>query len=194
MRPPNDLLPQASPTCCGVMCGSAERHVVRLRTGNGLTRPVNTSGRTEGRRLRQLVTLIALTAAVAGCAREDSPREILIRAVDYAFQGPDSLRAGSVAFALDNAGKVPHEVIVVKLKPEATLAEIVRRERAESTWRHLREPPSGILTADPGVRTPGRLLVRLEKGHRYLLLCNFQDADTTPPHLQLGMARLVSAY
>jgi hypothetical protein len=122
------------------------------------------------------------------------PREVVIRAVDYAFQSPDSVPAGRVSFALENAGKVPHEVIVVQLKPEATFGDIVRRERAESTWRHLREPPSGILTADPGVRTPGQLLVRLEKGQRYLLLCNFQDADTTPPHLQLGMARLIHAY
>ena len=88
----------------------------------------------------------------------------------------------------------PASLIVVGLRPDASVAEILRRDRADSTWRPLREPPSCILTADSGVRTPGRLLVDLIRGRQYLLLCNFQDTDSAPPHLHLGMMRLVTAY
>ncbi|HEY7568048.1 MAG TPA: hypothetical protein VH762_10785 [Gemmatimonadaceae bacterium] len=141
-------------------------------------------------RLRCILAFVMISA----CGGDAAPREVIVRALDYAYQSADSLPAGRVAFGLENVGKVPHELIVVGLRPEATLQEIVRRDRADSTWRHLREPPSGILTADPGVRTPGQLLVNLEAGRRYLLLCNFQDSDSTPPHLHLGMARIITAY
>lgn len=141
----------------------------------------------------RLPCVLAL-AIVSACGGEPAPRALIVRAVDYAYQIADSLPAGPVAFGLENVGKVPHELIVVGLRPEATLPEIVRRDRADSTWRHLREPPSGILTADPGVRTPGQLLVNLEAGRRYLLLCSFQDSDSAPPHLHLGMARIITVY
>jgi hypothetical protein len=101
-------------------------------------------------------------------------QHVLVGALDYTFDAPDSLPAGEVAFGLENRGKVAHELIVVGLRPEADVADILRRDRADSTWRHLREPPSGILTADSGVRTPGSLLVKLERGKRYLLLCHFR--------------------
>jgi hypothetical protein len=131
----------------------------------------------------------------AACGQSTpAPVEVLVRATDYAFDAPDSLPAGRVAFGLENAGRVAHELIVVGLRPGASVAEIVRRDRAESTWRHLREPPSGILTADSGVRTPGHILVDLVPGRRYLLLCNFQDSDSTLPHLHLGMMRVVTAH
>lgn len=141
---------------------------------------------------RALLGILAATAL--GCSAAPVPREITVRARDYAFDAPDSLPAGPVAFGLENAGRVPHEVIIVGLRPGATMAEILRRDRADSTWRHLRYPTSGILTADSGVTTPGRLLVNLEAGRTYLLTCNFQDTDTSAVHFHLGMSRLLRAY
>lgn len=139
----------------------------------------------------------ALLAAIfmsAGCGSAPVPREVTVRAHDYSFEAPDSLPAGPVAFGLENAGTVPHEVIITGLRPGASMGEILRRDRADSTWRHLRYPPSGILTADSGVTTPGRLLVNLEAGRTYLLVCNFQDSDTSAVHFHLGMARVIRAY
>jgi len=107
---------------------------------------------------------------------------------------PHATPAELVRALLENAGRVAHEPIVIGLRPGASVAEIVRRDRADSTWRHLREPPSGILTADSGVRTPRHILVDLVPGRRYLLLGNLQDSDSTPPHLHLGMMRVVTAH
>lgn len=135
---------------------------------------------------------LGLGLAAACSPPVQTPVEVLVRATEYAFDAPDSLPAGLVAFGLENTGRVPHELIVVGLRPEASVAEILRRDKADSTWRHLREPPSGILTADSGQRTPGRLLVDLVPGRRYLLVCSFQDSDSAPPHLHLGMVRVVS--
>ena len=146
------------------------------------------------RALARLTLAFGVGLGAACSQTAQAPREVLVRATDYAFDAPDSLPSGPVAFGLENRGKVAHELIIVGLRPEASVAEIVRRDRADSTWRHLREPPSGILTADSGVRTPGRILVDLVPGRRYLLLCNFQDSDSAPPHLHLGMMRVVTAH
>lgn len=135
-----------------------------------------------------------LTVLVLSCGPAPGPREVMVRATEYAFQAPDSLPAGATAFGLENAGLKAHELILVGLRPGATLSEIVRRDRADSTWRHLREPTSGILTADSGITTPGRLLVNLVAGRTYVLICNFQDSDDAPPHLHLGMVHLIKTY
>jgi len=140
---------------------------------------------------RTSLLLLTTPAGTLACARGAELGEITIFANDYAFEGPDSLAAGPVAFGLSNRGRVPHEVVIVGLRPGATLAEVLRRDRADSTWRHLRFPTSGVLTADSGVTTPGPLLANLEAGREYLLLCSFQDSDISAVHFHMGMARLV---
>lgn len=134
----------------------------------------------------------AAVLVLSGCATNAAPSTVLVRANDYAYTAPDSLPAGPTAFGLANDGKVPHEVIVVRLRPGASVQEILRRDQADSSWRDLRDPPSGILTADPGVTTPGQLLIDLQPGERYLLVCNFQDSETAPMHFHLGMLKLVT--
>jgi hypothetical protein len=139
-----------------------------------------------------LVLLLALSSL--SCTSSPGYREVTIRARDYAYDVPDSLPAGPVAFALENTGRVAHEVVITELRPGATLATILSRDKADSTWRDLRYPPSGVLTADSGVTTPGRLLITLVAGRTYLLLCNFRDSDTSAVHFYIGMAHLVRAF
>lgn len=136
------------------------------------------------------VALLALSACAAGTATNT----VALQANEYAFTAPDSLPAGATAFGLANGGKMAHEVIVVRLKPNADLREILRLDRADSSWSALRDAPSGILTAEPGVTTPGQLLVDLRVGERYLLLCNFRDAETAPAHLHLGMVKIITVH
>jgi hypothetical protein len=141
------------------------------------------------------VVLAAFAALVAaGCQSIPETRTVLVEAKDYAYLAPDSLPPGPTAFGLANAGKMAHEVIVVRLRPNAQVQEILRLDRADSSWRELRDPPSGILTADPGVTTPGQLLLNLRVGERYLLVCNFRDGDTGPAHLHLGMMKLITVH
>lgn len=130
--------------------------------------------------------------ALGGCIAAPAPKSVLVQANEYAFTAPDSLPAGPTAFGLANGGKVAHEVIIVRLRPNADVREILRLDAARSSWSALRDAPSGILTADPGVTTPGQLLIDLKPGERYLLVCNFQDAETAPAHLHLGMFKLIT--
>lgn len=143
---------------------------------------------------RSPLSLLALALLALGCQTTKAPTSVLLQAQDYAYIAPDSLPAGPTAFGLANAGKMPHEVIIVRLKPNADVQEILRLDRADSSWRDLREQPSGILTADPGVTTPGQLLLNLQAGERYLFVCNFRDSETSPAHMHLGMMKLISVH
>jgi hypothetical protein len=135
-----------------------------------------------------------LGALVAACGTAPVIQEVTVRAHDYAFEGPDSLAAGQVAFAFENLGRVRHEVKVIGLKPGATLAQVLRLAKADSSFAHLVEPTSGILTANAGATTPGRVLVNLVAGRAYVLLCGFQDSDSAPTHDQLGMVHEIRVY
>lgn len=144
--------------------------------------------------MRHALLLVISLAALVSCESATMPREVLVQANDYAYTMPDSLPAGPTAFGLANAGKVPHEVIIIRLRPNASIQEILRLDAADSTWRDLRDAPSGILTADPGVTTPGQLLINLQAGEKYLLVCNFQDSDTSKVHFHMGMLKLVTVH
>jgi hypothetical protein len=78
-------------------------------------------------------------------------------------------------------------MIVVRLKPGITVDSAVRARNAGGPPGGTVEPSSGILTAAPGVKTPGRLLVDLLSGHTYVILCFLQDAPDKPHHTALGM-------
>ena len=99
--------------------------------------------------VRSLCFALAAMASF-GCANATTPDTVMVRANEYAFTAPDSLPAGATAFGLANGGKVAHEIIIVRLRPEADLQEILRLDRAGSTWSALRDAPSGILTAGNG--------------------------------------------
>ena len=78
-------------------------------------------------------------------------------------------------------------MVLVQLRPGATVDSVVRARQAGAPPQETSETPIGILIADPGDRTPGRLLVDLVAGRTYLLVCNFQDAPDKPRHIALGM-------
>jgi hypothetical protein len=137
---------------------------------------------------------LALTGCLAACSPRETLPEVQVRAVDYAFASPDSLPAGETIFSFANAGTVQHEVKVIALRPGTTLTTILRLEVADSGWRHLTDPTSGILTAGPGATTPGRLLINLQPNRTYLLVCGFQDSEDAKPHIKLGMVREVHVY
>lgn len=129
-----------------------------------------------------------------GCSAAPAVQEVTVLGHDYAFQLPDSLPAGPTAFAFENVGEVPHEMILVGLQEGATLDEVMARQRAGGDWRALLEPGAAILIADPGERSNARVLADLEAGRTYALVCNFRDTDDAPPHTELGMIRPVHAY
>ncbi len=141
---------------------------------------------------KAVVALALFSMSGTGCGRAPAMQEVTIQGRDYAFDAPDSLAAGQVAISFHNTGQMRHEVKVIALKPGVTLAQVLKE--TDEDVSNLIEPTSGILTANPGATTPGRLLVNMQAGRTYVLICGFQDSDSAPPHIELGMVHAVSVY
>lgn len=129
----------------------------------------------------------ALLFAVTSLGWAQSFASVEVIGLDYAFRAPPTLSPGLTAFSFKNEGKVPHEVVIVRLKPGVILDSLLKAD--DSTKRTMIEL-AGILVAGPGGTPLGRILVDLTEG-TYLLLCNFQDGPDQPPHLKLGMMSIL---
>jgi hypothetical protein len=124
-----------------------------------------------------------------------APRRVQVVARDYAFEAPDTLPSGEVSFELENRGAHDHELVIGRLRPGVTGRDIVAAHQRGLTLRqlpqaYLAEGAAGALLAQPGTRSPARLVVRLERGHAYVLFCQLRDSAGAPQHAVLGMFRL----
>lgn len=113
--------------------------------------------------------------------------EITIPGYDYAFQAPNKLPAGWTAIRFENRGEVDHELVLVRMKEGKTLADAMEVMQREGDPRTLMDGFGGVLIASPGETGWGRILVHLEPGRTYVLICNFHDEEGAPSHAQLGM-------
>ena len=127
-----------------------------------------------------------LTVALAlnGCA--PAP-EVIVGGLDYAFDLGAIFEAGPIKIGFENRGQVPHELILARLRPGVTLVDMMSGMAEGVERQQFVDGLGGILVADPGEVTMGRLYVELESGRSYALICNFRDQQGDPPHTALGM-------
>jgi hypothetical protein len=137
------------------------------------------------------MTVWATFLAMAGvsCARPSTPAssETEIVASDYTFQVPAHFPQGPVTFRLKNTGNVPHEVAMGQLRAGVTVDSVLARLASGGDPTDLTDGVVGILIAGPGATSLGRLAVELIHGRTYLMICQFKDADSLPPHIAMGM-------
>ena len=86
---------------------------------------------------------------------------------------------------LENRGKVRHEMILLQLKPGHTAAELLKA--ATPAERRPMADLIGLLIAEPGERSIGRILFAPAAGSSVVLVCNFRDDPSKPMHRELGM-------
>lgn len=106
---------------------------------------------------------------------------------DYAFTHPATLSPGRHTLAFENQGKVPHEMILILLKKGITTDSMLKVARQNGDTDPLIDDSPGLLTAQPGKSSAGRLEVYLLPGREYTLACFFSDSANAPPHVALGM-------
>ena len=110
-----------------------------------------------------------------------SPRELVIKAGEYAFLAPDTVPAGLTRVRLTNIGKEMHHLQVSRLDDGRTLKDVLDAIAARAVSVPWLTPVGG-----PSVVTPGRerdVVVDLAPGN-YVLLCFMPEN-----HLGKGMAR-----
>lgn len=121
--------------------------------------------------------------------------------LDYAFDGvPDELEKGVVAFNLTNEGAELHELVIVRLKGDATLDDILElpEDASDEDFDELASEVPGGGFAFPG--ESDLALVNLKKTGNYAALCFIPvgttpdtiegggEGGTGPPHFMEGMA------
>ena len=117
-----------------------------------------------------------------------SPHVVTIIATDYAFQLPDSIPSGVTTLELRNAGKEPHELVLVKLAHGQTLADVlaaVKKDGPDPLWQQLMGGPGGVL---PGATSA--VTVALDPA-QYAVFCGVPGKDGMP-HAMKGMMKTLT--
>lgn len=140
-----------------------------------------------------LVSAIALIAvACSGGTAEETPAAVYT-AVDYAFQGPDSIPAGWNELRVANIGRELHHAQLVRLPQGVDGGELMASfvggdiDQSGDLFASF-EAAGGPSSAGPG--TSISAYANLEAGN-YLLICAIPTAEGVP-HFLLGMAKPIT--
>lgn len=130
---------------------------------------------------------LLLALAIACTPAETRPPEVVIVGTDYAFEHPETLPAGLTAFRFENRGHVEHEVMLVKLRAGVTLEQALAVNQAGKDVSAMLEGGASVLLAPPRGQSVASLLVDLEAGRTYAIVCMIRDSAEAPPHAAMGM-------
>jgi hypothetical protein len=144
------------------------------------------------------IAILSLTALLVdvGSPRTTNPplRHVTIEAREYAFLAPVTLTPGPTAFRFVNRGTVPHEMQLFRFAPgvsrKAAQAYLLAGDAPDSAA----DPSGSVLIAFAGITAREEILVPLERGERYALICGFRDAPGKPKHAALGMVALLEVH
>lgn len=114
--------------------------------------------------------------------------DVSIRLVDYGFDMKLPVRAGRRTFEVWTDAPQPHEVILVRLNPGATAAQLLH-------WvESLAGPPPGSFiggVSGLGSHERAYFTANLRKG-TYMLVCFVPDHKDGKPHIAHGMVREIT--
>ena len=121
---------------------------------------------------------------------------IRVVGTDYALVAPDTVAAGPTVFHFENRGAKKHELAVILARPGTTAAQIVAAANAGLPAPRLAEAysdgsPLGALFAAPGEQSRATLVVSLERGRLYVIVCTLRDTPGVPEHAALGMFHVI---
>jgi hypothetical protein len=122
---------------------------------------------------------------------EEAPGEaggqVAVTAQEFEFSGiPDTVPAGETTFNFTNAGKQPHEFVLIPLSEDApALDKLLKLPEKEAETYFAGKPESTF--AKPGSSEEGAFTTELTSGSRYVYVCFVQDPKTKTPHAFLGM-------
>ncbi|HEX6950240.1 MAG TPA: hypothetical protein VF127_11640, partial [Nitrospira sp.] len=109
---------------------------------------------------------------------------VTIKQIDYQFIFSKPVESGLQTIEVTNHGSQPHEVVVVRLTPGATVKDVIASFEPGASGPPPGELVSGITGIEKGERV--YFTGEFERG-RYGLICFVPDAATGRPHFLLGM-------
>ncbi|HEX8726078.1 MAG TPA: hypothetical protein VF737_11885 [Gemmatimonadaceae bacterium] len=145
------------------------------------------------------VAAVGVLAALAACASQEkpaataqpaAPTAVTIHAKDFAYQAPDSVPAGYVAFTLVNDGPDLHHATIVKLDSGKTAADLEAALKNPGPLPGWAMPIGGPNAPAPGQSANATL--SLAPGS-YVMIC-FVDVPGGVPHFAKGMVHPFTVY
>ncbi len=142
---------------------------------------------------RGVPVILLLIPLTVGCAQhtprpagsQEPPTAIFV-AADYAFEGPDSLPAGSTTVRIHNHGREPHHIQLLKLTEGKTVTDLTAALQGPLVsipgWAKHMGGPNGVSSG--GI---AEARIYLEAG-TYALICLIPSKSGTQ-HLALGMTK-----
>jgi hypothetical protein len=142
----------------------------------------------QGARAFFVTSAAAAGITALGAFAPTRPREIHIVATDYAYiDVPATVRPGLTYFGFRNAGKVRHEMSLLRLESGVSPATVVENFRSGGKGRAAFFKTVGLLIEPPGGSTIGWLAMELKHGETYMLFCTLRDKPDAQQHFELGM-------
>ncbi|MEO8634055.1 MAG: hypothetical protein ABI587_02150 [Gemmatimonadales bacterium] len=135
---------------------------------------------------RWLLAIAALGLGASAC-RPAGARELQVVGTDYGFTVASKVPFGPVAIRFVNQGKVPHEMALGRLRAGMTADSVLARLSQGRDPSEVTDGVVGILIVEPGQSSMGTLQTELLAGRTYMMICQFRDADSLPPHIAMGM-------
>lgn len=115
-----------------------------------------------------------------------TPNVLLVKTSDYAFDAPDTARAGLTTIRLvTNAGHEIHQVGLIRLDSAKTPADLLKAMKAPGQMPKWAVEVAGVNPPAPGRSAEATLT--LEPGN-YVLVCFVPSPDGVP-HIAKGMSR-----
>ncbi len=144
-----------------------------------------------------LAAMAAALTAVSACSEKQSspqppaaaaPTPVTIHAKDFAFEAPDSIPAGYVAFTLVNDGPGIHHAAVVRLDSGKTAGDLIAALEHPGpipAWAVMFGGPNAV-----GAGASSNATLSLTPGD-YAIVC-FVDVPGGVPHFTKGMFRALT--
>jgi len=119
-------------------------------------------------------------------ATSAAPNVVVVKTSDFAFDAPDSVRAGLTTLRLvTNPGRELHQVGLIRLDSAKTAADLFAAMKSPGPLPKWAVEVAGVNPPAPG--KTAEATVDLAPGH-YLLVCFVPSADGVP-HIAKGMSR-----
>jgi uncharacterized cupredoxin-like copper-binding protein len=175
----------------------------------------------KGRPFRALAVALGLMFILAACGSEsnDNPRsasaagsdsaetetddtgqeesneiasgDVTYTALEFGFDGPDTIAAGETTLTLVNDGKQVHELALFELRDGKTFEDVTALFEAGPP----KSQPKWARTVARTVAKPGKtskpVTKELSPG-TYVMLCFVPDKESKMPHVMLGMLKPVT--
>lgn len=163
--------------------GKSQEVVLDLKAGNYVLLCFIASADGVSHLAKGMLKPIQVVAASGQAGAQAPKADLSIVLKDFGFEMPAEVKAGKQTWEIKNAGPQLHEMVIFKLAPGKTMADI------DAFFQSPAGPPPFEAVGGMQALSVGKsawLVLDLQPGN-YVALCNVPDPESGKAHTELGM-------